>query len=247
MKKISILLCGIFSLTLMSQESSKEAINIIKKIDGNMFSETQIITSEMIVYGKRKNRIIRSKGYSKGQKNNFTEYLSPDREKGTKMLKLNDRLWIYSPATDRTIQLSGHLLRQSVMGSDLSYEDMMEERKLSEIYNVQVIGEEKYENTQVWVLELIAKSDDLAYHKRILWIDKKRFVPLKENLFAKSGTLLKTTLFSEIKRIDGRWFPTKMNYKDALKNGKGTDFVILNISFNNKIADEYFTKSILKK
>ena len=247
MKKISILLCGIFSLTLMSQESSKEAINIIKKIDGNMFSETQIITSEMIVYGKRKNRIIRSKGYSKGQKNNFTEYLSPDREKGTKMLKLNDRLWIYSPATDRTIQLSGHLLRQSVMGSDLSYEDMMEERKLSEIYNVQVIREEKYENTQVWVLELIAKSDDLAYHKRILWIDKKRFVPLKENLFAKSGTLLKTTLFSEIKRIDGRWFPTKMNYKDALKNGKGTDFVILNISFNNKIADEYFTKSILKK
>ncbi|MDC1216894.1 outer membrane lipoprotein-sorting protein [Flavobacteriaceae bacterium] len=247
MKKITILLCGIFSLTLMSQESSKEAINIIKKIDGNMFSETQIITSEMIVYGKRKNRIIRSKGYSKGQKNNFTEYLSPDREKGTKMLKLNDRLWIYSPATDRTIQLSGHLLRQSVMGSDLSYEDMMEERKLSEIYNVQVIGEEKYENTQVWVLELIAKSDDLAYHKRILWIDKKRFVPLKENLFAKSGTLLKTTLFSEIKRIDGRWFPTKMNYKDALKNGKGTDFVILNISFNNKIADEYFTKSILKK
>lgn len=247
MKKISILLCGIFSLTLMSQESSKEAINIIKKIDRNMFSETQIITSEMIVYGKRKNRIIRSKGYSKGQKNNFTEYLSPDREKGTKMLKLNDRLWIYSPATDRTIQLSGHLLRQSVMGSDLSYEDMMEERKLSEIYNVQVIGEEKYENTQVWVLELIAKSDDLAYHKRILWIDKKRFVPLKENLFAKSGTLLKTTLFSEIKRIDGRWFPTKMNYKDALKNGKGTDFVILNISFNNKIADEYFTKSILKK
>lgn len=247
MKKISILLCGIFSLTLMSQESSKEAINIIKKIDRNMFSETQIITSEMIVYGKRKNRIIRSKGYSKGQKNNFTEYLSPDREKGTKMLKLNDRLWIYSPATDRTIQLSGHLLRQSVMGSDLSYEDMMEERKLSEIYNVQVIGEEKYENTQVWVLELIAKSDDLAYHKRILWIDKKRFVPLKENLFAKSGTLLKTTLFSEIKRIDGRWFPTRMNYKDALKNGKGTDFVILNISFNNKIADEYFTKSILKK
>ena len=247
MKKITILLCGIFSLTLMSQESSKEAINIIKKIDGNMFSETQIITSEMIVYGKRKNRIIRSKGYSKGQKNNFTEYLSPDREKGTKMLKLNDRLWIYSPATDRTIQLSGHLLRQSVMGSDLSYEDMMEERKLSEIYNVQVIGEEKYENTPVWVLELIAKSDDLAYHKRILWIDKKRFVPLKENLFAKSGTLLKTTLFSEIKRIDGRWFPTKMNYKDALKNGKGTDLVILNISFNTKIADEYFTKSILKK
>ena len=105
---------------------------IIKKIDNNMFSKTQIVTSEMIVYGKRKKRIIRSKGYSKGKDNNYTEYLSPEREKGTKMLKLDKRLWIYSPSTDRTIQLSGHLLRQSVMGSDLSYEDMMEERKLSD-------------------------------------------------------------------------------------------------------------------
>ena len=54
------------------------------------------------------------------------------------MLKLDKRLWIYSPSTDRTIQLSGHLLRQSVMGSDLSYEDMMEERKLSEVYTAEI-------------------------------------------------------------------------------------------------------------
>ena len=45
-----------------------------------------------------------------GEFKNFTEYLSPEREKGTKMLKLDDRLWIYSPTTDRIIQISGHLL-----------------------------------------------------------------------------------------------------------------------------------------
>jgi hypothetical protein len=141
MKKtlIVLLFCAYFSNDLSAQQSSKEALEIIKKLDKNMFSETQIITSEMIVYGKRKSRTIRSKGYSKGQHNNFTEYLSPEREKGTKMLKLDNRLWIYSPATDRTIQLSGHLLRQSVMGSDLSYEDMMEERKLSELYNTKLL------------------------------------------------------------------------------------------------------------
>jgi outer membrane lipoprotein-sorting protein len=244
---IIILFCGCFSSNIFAQQNSKKAISIIKEIDKNMFFETQIVTSEMIVYGKRKNRTIRSKGYSKGQKNNFTEYLSPEREKGTKMLKLNDRLWIYSPATDRTIQLSGHLLRQSVMGSDLSYEDMMEERKLSEIYDVQIIGEENYEETSVWVMELTANVNNLAYHKRILWIDKSRYIPLKENLYAKSGTLLKTTLFRDIKRIDGRWYPTKMNYKDMLKDGKGTDFIILEIDFNAKIPENYFSKASLKK
>lgn len=249
MKKILfvLLFCAYFSNDLSAQQSSKEALEIIKKVDKNMFSETQIITSEMIVYGKRKSRTIRSKGYSKGQQNNFTEYLSPEREKGTKMLKLDNRLWIYSPATDRTIQLSGHLLRQSVMGSDLSYEDMMEERKLSELYNTKIVGEETYQGRPSWIMELTAFVDDLAYDKRILWVDKNRFVPLKENLYAKSGILLKTTLFMNIKQIDGRWYPTRLNYKDVLKDGKGTDFVILDIKFNPAISDEYFSKSILRK
>ena len=58
---------------LFSQESDQKALSIIEKIDKNMFSKTQIVTSEMVVYGKRKKRIIRSKGYSMGKQNNFTE------------------------------------------------------------------------------------------------------------------------------------------------------------------------------
>ena len=248
MKKIIIaFVITHLSFCVNSQKSEQEALNIIEKIDKNMFSKTQIITSEMIVYGKRKKRIIRSKGYSKGNENNFTEYLSPEREKGTKMLKLDNRLWIYSPATDRTIQLSGHLLRQSVMGSDLSYEDMMEERKLSDLYSAKIIGDGDYNNSQVWIMELYAKVQNLAYQKRIIWIDKSKYVPLKEELYAKSGALLKTTTFSNIKKIDSRWFPMKMNYKDMLKDGKGTDFVILDISFDSSIPENFFSKNILKK
>jgi hypothetical protein len=162
-KQLIIILISIqFPFLLSSQQIDQKALNIIEKIDKNMFSKTQIVTSEMIVYGKRKKRVIRSKGYSKGKENNFTEYLSPEREKGTKMLKLDDRLWIYSPATDRTIQLSGHLLRQSVMGSDLSYEDMMEERKLSEIYAAKIVHEDNFNNTPVWIMELVSKVEGLA-------------------------------------------------------------------------------------
>ena len=247
-KQLIIILISIqFPFLLSSQQIDQKALNIIEKIDKNMFSKTQIVTSEMIVYGKRKKRVIRSKGYSKGKENNFTEYLSPEREKGTKMLKLDNRLWIYSPSTDRTIQLSGHLLRQSVMGSDLSYEDMMEERKLSEIYTAKIVQEDNFNNTKVWIMELVSKVEGLAYHKRILWIDKNKYVPLKENLYAKSGTLLKTTTFTDITKINARWYPMKINYKDMLKDGKGTDFVILDISFDSNIPKEYFSKNILKR
>lgn len=224
-----------------------DAAAILKKVDQNMSSDSQITESTMVIYGRRSTREVTSKGYSEGKYKSFTEYLSPEREKGTKMLKLEDQLWIYSPSTDRTIQLSGHMLRQSVMGSDLSYEDMMEDRKLLEMYNAKVLGEENIDGRKTWVLELNAKVDDVAYVKRKAWIDQERYVPLKEELYAKSGQLLKKTVMSKITKIAGRWYPKSINYKDMLKNGKGTDFNVISIQFNPNIPAYIFSKASLKK
>ena len=52
---------------------------------------------------------------------------------------------------------------------------------------------------------------------------------------------------SEITKINGRWYPKKMNYKDMLKTGKGTDFIVKEIQFNPKISEAIFNKSSLKK
>ena len=124
---MKILLISILTLSLMGFASYPDANTILEKVDQNMSSKNRIFESSMTIYGKRKTRVVTSKSWSEGNKKSFTEYLSPVTEKGTKMLKLEGQLWIYSPSTDRTIQISGHLLRQSVMGSDLSYEDMMDD------------------------------------------------------------------------------------------------------------------------
>lgn len=212
-----------------------------------MVSKTEITESEMVIRGKRNVQTIGSKSYTEGNKKSFTEYLYPERERGTKMLKLEDRLWIYSPSTDRTIQLSGHMLRQSVMGSDLSYEDMMEDRKLSEIYSSKILGEETIEGRKVWILELTASVENVSYYKRKMWVDQERFIPLQEELFAKSGQMLKKTVMSEIVQIDGRWYPKKINFKDVLKSGEGTDFILKKVQFNPPIPGYIFTKASLKK
>lgn len=246
MKKISKL---IIALILMGSINSfaQTAEQILNKIDENMSSDNQVAKSTMIIHGKRNSRTLTSVGYSVGDKKSFTEYLSPAREQGTKLLKLENQLWIYSPSTDRTIQISGHMLRQSVMGSDLSYEDVMDDRKLIEMYNAEIIGEEVIDGTLTKVLKLTAKVEDVAYHSRKIWVDPEKYVPLKEELFAKSGQLLKQTTLSEVKKIDGRWYPTKMVYKDMLKQGDGTEFIIDEIKFNQKIPEYIFTKAALKQ
>ncbi len=232
---------------MASGVSAQSADEIMESVDRNMSSENRVFESTMTINGKRTSRTITSRTYSVGNKKAFTEYLSPAREQGTKMLKLEDQLWIYSPSTDRTIQISGHMLRQSVMGSDLSYEDMMEDRKLTDVYNASVIGSEEIDKRPAWVLELKARVEDVAYASRKEWIDKEQFVPLKEELYAKSGDLLKRSTLSDVKKIEGRWFPTTIKYQDMLKQGEGTVFQITSIRFNQEIPEYLLTKAALKQ
>jgi outer membrane lipoprotein-sorting protein len=227
--------------------SAQDAKQILESVDRNMSSRNRIFESDMIIHGRRSSRTISSRTYSVGDKQSFTEYLSPPREEGTKMLKLENQLWIYSPSTDRTIQISGHLLRQSVMGSDLSYEDMMDDRKLTDIYEATIEGHEEIDGRDTYVLDLTAIVDDVAYYSQKIWVDSERFVPLKQEMFAKSGQLLKRTTLSDVQKIQGRWFPMTIVYKDMLKDGSGTEFRVKSAAFDQDIPDYIFTKAALKQ
>ncbi len=219
---------------------------ILLRVDDNMGSDNKIIVSVMTVHGRRGSRTITAKSWIRGRTESFTEYLDPPREKGTKMLKLGDPLWTYTPAADRTILIAGHMLRQSVMGSDLSYEDMMEDPRLTNLYTATVAGGETIEGRPCWILDLAAKSEEIAYFRRKVWVDKERYVVLREERYAKSGKLLKTTDIKAVERQGGRWIATRVVFKDALKEGGGTEFTIEAIEFDAKIPDSLFTKASLR-
>ena len=233
---------------LFTQTNQMSADDIMKAIDRNLNAESRIITSKMVVKGRRSNRTIESKNWVVGTELAFTEYLSPPREAGTKMLKIGEKLYTYSPQTDRVIQISGHMLRQSVMGSDMSYNDMMEDRPIDELYSATIEGSIMLDGRDHWIMILDAKVKGLSYPKRRSWVDKEYLLPKKEELYAKSGKLLKTASLEGIKKIEGRWFPSKFIYKDELKrNSKGTEWIIDNIQFNRKIPNSRFSKALLRK
>ena len=244
---MKILVILMFMLCVSINAQNPSAREIIEKVDKNMSADSRVFTSKMIIHNRRNTRTIESKSWSMGEKKSYTEYLSPAREQGTKMLKLDDQLWIFSPSTDRIIQISGHMLRQSVMGSDLSYEDMMEDPHLLNHYLGKVDGEEKLNDRNCWIITLSANTPDIAYQTQKVWVDKDRFIPLKKELYAKSGILLKRMELSDVNQIQGRWFPKKILFKDVLKDGDGTEFQIEEILFNTKIPDYIFSKASLKK
>jgi negative regulator of sigma E activity len=133
------------------------------------------------------------------------------------------------------------------MGSDLSYEDMMDERKLTEIYSAKNKGNEIIDGRTTLILELTAKVEDATYYSQKIWVDTERFVPLKQELFARGGQLLKRITFSDVRQVQGRWFPMKGIYKDMLKDGSGTEFKMTSVKFDQTIQDYIFTKAALKQ
>ena len=239
----------LFALIIITQVNGQypDARSVLAKIDENMSSKSQIIESTMIIHGVRSSRSISSMSWIEGTDKSFTEYLAPAREKGTKMLKLDDQLWMYNPQSDRTIRISGHMLRQSVMGSDLSYEDMMEDRKLQDVYNAVISGVEEIDGSACWVMELTSTVDDLAYHSQKLWVDQDKYVYRKQQLFAKSGKMLKVIEVSDLFQVEGRWYPGKMLFQDVLKKGKGTEFIVESVKFDEVISDHIFSKASLRK
>jgi hypothetical protein len=220
---------------------------ILTRVDRTMFSEQKIAVSRMIIHGRRETRTVESKSWQRGTSESYTEFLAPAREKGTKMLKLKDMLWEYSPSTDRTIMISGHMLRQSVMGSDLSYEDMMEDPHLPNLYSASVASLDVLNGRDCWVLDLKAKKEDIAYDHRQIWVDRERYVVLKENLYARSGKLLKTAEVREVMRVQNHWLAKFALYKDALKEGEGTEFHVDSVTLDADIPDYLFSKAALRR
>jgi outer membrane lipoprotein-sorting protein len=130
----------------------------------------------------------------------------------------------------------------------MSYNDMMEDKPMEELYEATVERSIEINGRDHWIIMLEAKIKGLAYPKRKVWIDKEYLLPMKEELYAKSGKLLKTSTISDVRKVQGRWFPSRFNFRDELKrNSKGTEWVIDKIEFDIEISKSRFSKALLRK
>lgn len=220
---------------------------IIKKVDANMTFGTARMESRMVIHVDSEIREKTIVSYDRGQDTGYAEFLTPARDKGVKYLKIKDNMWMYLPSVDKIIKISGAMLRQSMMGSDFSYEDALESSKLLEKYTATLVGEEKVEDRTCYVVDLVAKVKEVTYYERKIWVDKERFIPIREDLFALSGKKLKEMTMGDIKRIGGRYYPMYMTMSNLLRQNSKTEMFITKAQFDIYVPPETFTQGNLTK
>jgi len=231
---------------------------IIRKVDANMTFTTARTESRLVIHIGNEVREKEMINYEKGRDTGYAEFLSPPRDKGVKYLKIADNMWMYLPSVEKIIKIEGHMLRQSMMGSDFSYEDALESTKLLEKYAAQVVTEETIsvsfqkgeeqvtKQRPCYVIDLIAKVKDITYYKRRIWVDKEVFIPLMEELFALSGKKLKVMTMGDIKKIKGRFYPMYYTMKNLLRSDSLTEMFVTKAEFDIEVPPDTFTQRNLK-
>jgi hypothetical protein len=93
---------------------------LLKEIDNKQFYQSIVYKSVMNITFEGEKLQKKMNVYLRDTISTYIEVSYPPEEKGTRYLKLKDEMWIYLPAADDVIRISGHMLKQSMLGSDMS-------------------------------------------------------------------------------------------------------------------------------
>ena len=175
-------------------------------------------------------------------------FLKPKSEAGKGYLRLDKNLFMYDP----TVGKWDRRTERERIGGTTSQRADFDESRLAEEFTPTYVGSEKLGNVKVHHLELHVKEGaDVAYPVVQLWIDQETHNMLKEQQFALSGRLMRTSyypkwgkLFSESKQHDV-YFPQEIRIFDEVEKENRTTVVIRKVDLRPLDAN-IFTKAWLE-
>lgn len=156
--------------------------------------------------------------------------------------RANDK-WIYLPALRTVRRIAGAEGAKSFMGTDADYDDL-ETRKIEQDTHT-LLGEAKVGLYDCWKIESIPVDPKSSrYSKKIAYIDKASFVPVKVEMYDKKGTLLKVLHIETLEHKQGYWIPMKTKLANVQTNHT-TVLEILKIELDKPVSDALFTQNFL--
>ena len=262
-----VLSLGLLATPVQGQKSFSEAqkagVEIMEKsqqafyyagADMKADIRMELITAD----GKKRIRVLTMLRWndpkSKGQKY-FLFFREPADVRGMTFmvwkypLKESDR-WIYVPAVDLVRRIAARDARSSFVGSDFTYEDVSGRNIAADAHTL--LREDKLGDRDCYVVESVPKEPS-DYVKRISWIDKTAFLPLKEEYYDMQKELARVFTADKIEDAAATEGRARKSYPTAtrrtmknLKAGHRTEVTHTSVSYNVGLQDNVFTERYLR-
>jgi outer membrane lipoprotein-sorting protein len=245
---ISLLIGCWIVFTFDSNAQNLTAKQIIEKADKVMQGESNYSEMTMQIVRPTWSRTIKFKGTNKGRDYSMALVTDPVKEKGQTFLKRETEMWSWNPKISRLIKLPPSMMSQGWMGSDYTNDDILKESSIVVDYNHKIIGNENIAGKDCYKIELIPKEDAaVVWGKIIKWISKDKYLQLKSIYYDEDEYIIKTELAHDIKQMDGREIPTRIEIIPEEDPGNKTIVIIDKIVFNINVSDSFFSQQNMKK
>jgi hypothetical protein len=169
----------------------------------------------------------------------FLVWKYPERE---------DDRWIFIPAVNMVRRVAARDSRSSFVGSDFTYEDVSGRDVSADTHTL--VREERVGDAHCYVIQSVPKVP-MDYTKKLAWIDKKTFLPLKEEYYDAQVQLARLFAADRIDTIaaeGGRksyQTVTKRTMRN-IKSGHRTEVTFTRVAYDLGLDDGIFSESSLQ-
>ena len=183
-------------------------------------------------------------------------FLEPADVKGTATLMVehsdgDDDSWIYLPALRKVRRLVANNKKDSFVGTEFSYGDIMGHRV--DDWTYAYVGTDTVDGAKTHVIEATPKTPEIAtnsgYGKRKMWIREDNFVAVKGEYSDTDGSPVKVFTATDVREIDAgehKFQAFHLEMKNT-QTGHVTQIDVRKLDVGLGLDDEQFTERYLEK
>jgi outer membrane lipoprotein-sorting protein len=237
-----------FILSISGVLKAQDATEIIRQMDEKMRGES--LTAEMSMSIVRPNwqRTISMKSWSKGNEFSLILITEPARDEGTAFLKRGNEIWNWVPNVGRTIKMPPSMMMQSWMGSDFTNDDLVRESSIVTDYDHTLVGEDTVSGYECYKIKMTPKPDAPVVWEQVdVWVSKDDYLELRIEFYDEFGDLINVMKGSNVKELDGRKIPSRMEMIPQDKEGHKTVMEYQSMEFNEGIPESFFSVQNMRR
>ncbi len=241
------LLTAVLLLSFVSA-FAQEAREIIRMANDLMQGESSKGVMSMQIVRPGWTREIRMKSWTLGDDYSLIVIMEPARDEGVGFLKRDKELWNWQPRIDRIIKLPPSMMMQSWMGSDFTNDDLVKQSSIVDDYRHSIIKDTVIDGRPSWKLLLDPKEDAAVVWGRVeAYIAKEAYYQLLFKFYDEDGYLVNTMIMSDIRKLDDRVIPTRLEMIPADNPDQKTVVIYEDFDFGIELSTRFFSLQNLKK
>ena len=243
-QKIIFILLNLVVVSAFSQDIKA----IIKEADEKFRGSSSSGEYTMIIERPSWSREVTMKSWTLGNEFNLIYISAPAKEKGQVFLKRHNEMWNWVPSIQRMIKIPPSMMMQSWMGSDFTNDDLVRESSLVKDYTHNLVGEEVIQGYDCYKAELIPFEDaPVVWGKIVMWVSKKEHYWLQAEFYDEDNFLVNTEILTDIKQMDDRMMPTRLEMIPTEEEGHKTILIFKNMKFTVNLKESFFSQQNMKR